>query len=241
MQIQVSNKSQALASKEDLIVAMCVAITSQLTHHAAPAWNRLPASVSFCADPKHVIPGALHVYLFDDADQAGALGYHDETPAGDPYAKVFAKTILDNGGTILGPNGVAACLSHEVLEMWADPTIDYWAQSADGTLYALELGDPVENDSYVVVPAPHAHPVFVSNFVFPSWFDDTPSKSTRLFDYLGKLKAPFTMDAGGYVIVMQGGNVSQRFGEAYPAWKKAGKTHPASRTSQRAPYCSAED
>jgi hypothetical protein len=96
----------------------------------------------------------------------------------------------------------------------------------------MELGDAVENDGYAITPALNAHPVHVSNFLLPSWFDAQPPHGAR-FDYMGKLKAPFTMDAGGYVITMVNGEVSQQFADGYPEWKKPGKLFAASRTTRR--------
>jgi hypothetical protein len=53
------------------------------------------------------------------------------------------------------------------------------------------------------------------------------------FDYMGRLAAPFSMTAGGYLIRMKEGKVTQIFGEEYPSWKLPGKRHPAGRTAQR--------
>lgn len=42
--------------------------------------------------------GAWLLGVFDDADQAGALGYHDLTRTGLPLGKVFARTTIGNHG-----------------------------------------------------------------------------------------------------------------------------------------------
>ena len=55
--------------------------------------------------------------FLDDADQSGALAYHDLTPDGLPQAKVFVKTTLEN------KNLMRVSASHELVEMLADPAI----------------------------------------------------------------------------------------------------------------------
>ena len=68
--------------------------------------------------------------------------------------------------------------------------------------------------------------VSVSNFLFPSWFNpEATLKLNAPFDYLKKLTAPFTMDAGGYMIVAiisKEGQVTaeQIFGKDVPVWRQ---------------------
>jgi hypothetical protein len=146
----------------------------------------------------HLESGWWKVYLLDDADTAGALGYHDEDEHGVPYGKVFTKISLQYGS-------VSSVLSHEVIELFLDPPCNRFAIDFNtGVLYAVEGGDPVENDSY------DAGGIEVSNFIMPAWFDLTPQAGDH-FDWLGKLTAPFTMTKGGYLIYMQGGEEKSRF------------------------------
>jgi hypothetical protein len=227
LHIAVLNRSTKVSTSQ--AVAMTAACAHQLRYHAAPSWYRTAPGVAFVTDDAHLLPGVCPVYLFDDADTSGALGYHDQTPAGLPYGKVFAKTILDAGGGILsGQYSVSATLSHELLELFGDKDCNLWASAPDGYDYAVELGDPVENDSYTYGG------VELSNFALPSYFDAQPEAGAR-FDYLGKLSAPFSMTSGGYLIRRKGGAITQVYGESYPDWKLAGKTHPAARTARRYP------
>ncbi len=82
--------------------------------------------------------------------------------------------------------------------MFGDPTVNKWAIGPDGFLYAWELSDPVESDSYAVTIK--GNRVMVSNFVYPDWFDDTP-KARAVFDYMHRVSAPFSMSYGGYMII----------------------------------------
>ena len=126
------------------------------------------------------------IYILDDSDQAGALGYHEETGAV-PVGYVFAKTDLDYG------ESWSATLSHELLEQLADPFVNLTALgNMHGlvTLFSYEACDAVENDEYTI------NGVAVSNFVLPAWY--TPD-SKGPYDFLKKLAAPLTLDSGGYI------------------------------------------
>jgi hypothetical protein len=81
---------------------------------------------------------------FDNADTANALGYHDLTKDGQPVAKIFVKTTLADKQLV----SVTAC--HELFEMVIDPIANLWAEAADGTEYAYEMCDPIEEDTFLV-------------------------------------------------------------------------------------------
>jgi len=209
------------------------ACAGQLRRHVAPFWDMVPASVVFYADPHHVPAGADLLAILDDADQADVLGYHDETPDGKAYGRVFVAPVLDNGGTSLtGSLSVSAVLSHEVCEWFGDRFVNLWADNGSGEEYAVELCDPVEQDSYDLAG------VAVSNFVTKRYFDHLAPTGVQV-DYLGNLTHPFSMTPGGYVLVRKAGKVHQIFGEKYPQWKKPLKEFPAARTARRQKEASA--
>jgi hypothetical protein len=135
----------------------------------------------------------------DDADTAGALGYHDLTKDGQPVSKVFVKTTLEDHQVV----SVTAC--HELFEMVIDPIANLWAQAADGTEYAYEMSDPVEEDTFPV------DGILMSNFVHPSWFEPFKHPSGTKFDHLGLLTKPFSMTKGGYMIIKKKGKVTEVF------------------------------
>jgi len=137
---------------------------------------------------------------FDNADTAGALGYHDLTHNGQPISKIFVKTTLADNQVV----SVTAC--HELFEMAIDPLANLWAEAADGTEYAYEMSDPVEEDTFLV------DGVAMSNFVHPSWFEPFKHPPGTKFDHLGRLTKPFSMTKGGYVIVKKNGKVTQEYG-----------------------------
>jgi hypothetical protein len=145
-------------------------------------------------------PSDWQFVYFNDADQAGALGYHELTTKGQPVSKIFVKT------TLADKQLVSVTASHELFEMVIDPVANLWAEAADGTEYAYEMSDPVEEDTFLV------DGVAMSNFVHPSWFEPFKHPPGTKFDHLGLLKKPFSMTRGGYMILKKKGKVSQVFG-----------------------------
>ena len=145
-------------------------------------------------------PSDWQFIYFDDADAAGALGYHELTKNGQPVSKIFVKTTLADNQLV----SVTAC--HELFEMAIDPIANLWAEASDGTEYAYEMSDPVEEDTFLV------DGIQMSNFVHPSWFEPFKHPSGTKYDHLGLPKAPFSMTKGGYVIIKKNGKVTQKYG-----------------------------
>jgi hypothetical protein len=198
----VVNVSTVLTDAQ--VAGMVEACKIQLDQHFSPLWG---ATALLVFVPKGAAPpkGAWQVAVLDNADQAGVEGYHDVTIEGLPLAKVFAKTILLYG------DKVSVALSHEILEMRADPDVNLLVEDAarKQRFWAFEAGDPVQADEYLVAVSSGAQ-VAVSNFVLPAYFQTF--RRTGPFDYLKKLSAPVpAMTPGGYMIYVQNGAWSQVF------------------------------
>ena len=161
-----------------------------------PVWG-YPVELYNTKDPK---PTDWQFIYFDDADTANALGYHELTHQGQPISKIFVKTTLAAKEIV----SVTAC--HELFEMVIDPLANLWAEASDGTEYAYEMCDAVEEDTFPVDGIP------MSNFLHPSWFEPFDHPSGTKFDHLEKLTKPFSMTKGGYVILKKNGKVTQKFG-----------------------------
>jgi len=224
--VLVSHTKNPLAS-DPVLERIASVIEEQLALHYAAFWQSSGVPFVF-AKPDKVRATDSPLVVFDDADQAGALGYHDVTPDGLPYGKIFLGPILENGGTILeGSTSLSATISHEALELVGDPYANAWHDMPDGrTEECRELCDRVENDSYVM------DGVSVSNFLGPRAFRAGPGP----YDWMRLLRDPWEIRPGGYVIRRTGGpagKVDNVWGEKYPLWKLPGKKHPASRTSKR--------
>ena len=228
--INVIDKSTLLQQPD--FDAMVEACKIQLDSHVASAWlkgtwnivKNQPESVGF------------PIVILDDPDQAGALGYHTESPGGKMWGRVFVKPVLNNKGSMLhGSMSVSTVLSHEIIEAYCDPNVNLWANRSDGMLIAYEACDPVENDSYEIT-IKNGSKVSVSNFVFPAWFDPQSPQGAK-YDYMGKTIKPFSMSPGGYLVTMnpKNGQVKNIFGskESAAAHALRQSPHPAARSVRK--------
>jgi hypothetical protein len=144
--------------------------------------------------------GAWALAFLDRADVANALGYHDLTPDGFPLSKVFVQTTVEDRQL------VSVTASHELAEMLVDPAINLCAVGPNNVIYAYETGDPVEETTITVDRIP------MTNFVYPSWFEDFHKAGSTRFDQARKVKRPFQILAGGYMSVFKNGKWTQVFG-----------------------------
>lgn len=234
MRIGVVNQSKKLTDRSQVLL-MVNACGRQAREHAATpkAWDRSPPILTLYNSLQQVPKDTRLMVLLDAPDVADALGYHSETPDGRPYGKVFINPILQSGGNVLdGVSSVSVTLSHEVLEMWIDPNVNGWFDGPSEQEYSAEVCDPVEADAYPITES--GRKVWVSNFVLPPYFDTNPAPDETKFDHLGRLKKPFSMTDGGYLIYRKAdGTVEEIFGSLFPEWKKTGKKHAAARSSRR--------
>jgi len=135
-------------------------------------------------------PSEYPLYLVNAAQlptfPSGALGFHDDTE--DLYV---ALDYCQRGGVSWSP-----CADHEIKEWAFDRSAILMAQRPyDGVIVALEVSDPVEQDTYF--KEVNGRRVELSNWVTEGWFS---GRGTR-FDYLGKCSAAGLLTPGGYVSV----------------------------------------
>lgn len=190
IQISIINASTVLTDTE--ITPVVDALQKQVTDNFLPAWG-VNAELTFIPTGSSPPGGTWWLTILDDSDQAGALGYHDLTPDGQPLGKVFAATDLKYG------TNWSVTASHELLEMLADPNINLTVlvQNANttGTLYAYEVCDACEADSYGY----KIGNVLVSDFVYPSWFEDFRTQGSTQFDQTNNIQSPLQLLSGGYI------------------------------------------
>ena len=189
IKIAVINQSTVITDEAE-VQRTVAALQTQVTRDFAPAWG-IEADVRVLPKKAKPAPGEWWLVLLDNSDQAGALGYHDVTPAGLPLSKVFAKTDQTYGETW------SCTASHELLEMLGDPNINltvFEESNSGGRLYAYEVCDACEDERFGY----EIDVVLVSDFVYPAWFEAFRKKGTR-FDHMKKISKPFQLLAGGYI------------------------------------------
>jgi hypothetical protein len=134
-------------------------------------------------------PGRMVADFRDNPDQAGALGYHELTSRRTHLEKVFSGLDVRTGVSC------NVTPSHELLEMLADPWINWCAQGTDGKIYALEVCDTAESDKLGY----EIDGVMVSDFITPAWFEAT--RADRV-DFKRRIAKPLELAAGGYISVL---------------------------------------
>lgn len=186
--IYVTNESTVLSDAEvaDALTAFQKAVSDDFKKY----WNA-GATLHFIADPLPTTTTSWTIRILDDSDMAGALGYHDVTANFTPTALVFAKTDRDYG------YDWAVTFTHELFEMLADPHIARAEQATNTRFYALEVGDPCEDDSYAYPKmSAGGRIVMISDFVTERWFD--PTLPAGPFDFKGYIHKALGVLPGGY-------------------------------------------
>ena len=190
--------------KDDYLQRVIRAINRQIEEDFEPYWS-LGATLrlegrSETTPGKLTLPdlrGDAILYLWDEADIDGALGYHDQNARGIPYGFVFTSISEQLG------EPWSVTLSHEALELIADPEVNllvmgpHPAHPEKTVFHWYEMSDAVQNETYQI------DGIAVSNFVLPLYFTLNNEKGARN-DFLGtdsngKTLTSFGVNPGGYV------------------------------------------
>lgn len=189
IKIAIINQSKTLGNAE--IQAAIPALQTQIHRDFAPIWG-VDADLSFAQGQPAA--GSWWLVILDNSDMQGALGYHDLTDEGWPIGKVFAASDEQDG------LNWTVTASHELLEMLGDPDINltvFDQQTAStGVLYSYEVCDACEDDRFGY----QIDGVWVSDFVFPAWFEPSRKVDSTQFDFNKQLTAPVPqLLPGGYI------------------------------------------
>lgn len=195
--IKVAVINDTTVLKDDEIKPVVDALQAQVKEDFLPIW-KIDADLVFVPKGADIPVDSWWLPILDHSDQSQALGYHDESPLGFPQGKVFA------GDDIKAGTSWTNTMSHELLEMLADPeivecTIQYLP---DGRmrLVAREICDPTPDDNQGY----QKNNILVSNFVTRDWFVGASTSYPGVkYDFLSKIKAPFELLEGGYIGVME--------------------------------------
>ena len=176
--------------------ALIAAMQEYVDKFIVPVW----ATPAKLVKTTGFVPGWWAIVFLDNADVPGALAYHELTPDGLPLSKVFVRTTINNGDL------VSVSASHELVEMLVDPAINLMSTGPDPkAVYAYESADPVEAFTFKVKGIP------MSDFVYPSYFEEFRKPNSVKFDQMGKVKRPFQILSGGYQIIFRNGLWSNIF------------------------------
>lgn len=168
------------------IQAYVAAQEKQLLEHFGPLWGVI-ATIR-AATPEHPPrEDEWRMELRRVPTIDGALGFHDQTDAGNPILYVFPELCAQDG------TSWTSCASHEILEALADPLLNRCYQSPiDGSINAGEVCDAVETKIYKV------DGVELSDFVTPQYFSPPKNLAGVKLDWLGAVTSPYQILDGGY-------------------------------------------
>lgn len=204
--IQVAVISESDLVKPEAIKRDLPALQKQIHEDFAPVWG---IDAELCIVPKGKKEDATQAWrlIITDEPKPDAVGHHysSGTPQNTPSAKMFAKKLMDEG------SGWTTCASHELLEMLVNPRDNRVVEQCENGLnrfWYQEICDPCETDSYLIIldDDPN-HEVYVSNFVYPSWFGlfynpNDPRFHRRgkgiLYDHKGNINKQFQIVPGGH-------------------------------------------
>ena len=206
MIISIINHTHQKISDEE-VQFVIRAINRQIKEDFEPYWSlgatlRLEGHSGLQPDKQNAadMRGDAVIYLWDESDIPGALGYHDQNFMGIPYGFVFTQLSEE-----IGENWTVT-LSHEALELILDPEANLLvmgphpdpSQNQRTVFHWYEACDAVQAQTYKI------DDVEVSNFLLPLYFTESEEYSGRN-DFLGRVfnnnqtLVSFNLSPGGYI------------------------------------------
>lgn len=197
-QISVVNRTRTVSDHE--LHRVVRAVNRQIAEDFAPYWGfggRLrvegPARGSIDTEALLEMRGDAVLYLLDSSIADDALGYHDRNLRGVPFGFIYLDLCAELG------DPWSATLSHEALELLADPQCNLLVTgpnprdpSLPEVYHYFEMCDAVQAQCYEI------DNVTVSNFVLPSYFAPDQAEGARR-DFSGTGLRSFEVNPGGYI------------------------------------------
>jgi hypothetical protein len=200
------------------------AVDQQLVHFAE-AWGTATWDLT-----RDLNRQGFSIVLRDYSSDPEAVASHWRV-GGKPYATVYARDVLrmENGSWLEGSNSVSASVSHEVVELLADPLACYYVDGQDNWMYALEVADPVQDDHYNI------DGIAVSNFTYPDYWNLWARKRRgHPLDHMRKVTRPFEVREGGYLVRYKGQRRGVLYGPKFATSRRRLKeAKPNGRTRRR--------
>jgi hypothetical protein len=201
--IAVVNHSHHVRDRE--LTRVVAALQKQVDRDFFPLWGWRANLVITKRAPKR----AMSIILLNapGEDDEGADGYHFID--GVPITYVF--TCDEQGRPA---EDYPATMSHEVLEMIADPGVNLFAQGYYVTkagrqvdaFIPYEVCDPVQENYYEL------DGFRMSDFVVPEWFEVEREPNSMRFNFMNSISAPFQLAPGGYTDAVVGTRIRTQWG-----------------------------
>lgn len=205
MKISVVNHTGGTIKDEE-VQRVIRAINRQIKEDFEPYWGmsatlRLEGRSTDTPNAMELpdLRGDAVIYLWNDTDVPGALGYHEKNAMGIPFGFVFTKIAKQIG------EDWSTTLSHEALELIGDAETNLLVMGPHPSeerdvFHWFEMCDAVQAETYEI------DGVTVSNFVLPLYFtgtrdtDEVGARNDFLgTPYRGQTLRSFGINPGGYV------------------------------------------
>jgi hypothetical protein len=167
-----------------------------------PIWGT-PAKLIKASSGK---PGLWNMVLKDKVEH-----FKTSTTEGDhitwkgmPLAKVYVEP------TLLQKDLVSVTACHELCEMLVDPMATLWCEGPRSTMWAYEVCDAVEEETFDV------DGITMSDFVFPSYFElfRLQHPGSAQYDYLKRVERPFQILKKGYSLIRHNRRAVEKTGSS---------------------------
>jgi hypothetical protein len=202
-QLAIINHSTLVTDAQ--VLRWLPALQKQILLDFAPYWG-VTALLKFYARRERVPASAWRVVLLDSATDNGFLGVHSVAARRQPVAYVYANKALEAGAH------VSLILSHEILELLADPDVNitHWIERPRNAplLFGREICDPCQDAAYSY----ERDGVQLSDFITPAWFERFWRRAETPFDFLRHISTPLQILPGGYMSVCRV--------DARPVWRE---------------------
>ncbi len=183
------------------------ALQAYIDGHLAPVWGTSANLVQANQPRKDAwtlmfLDSAKHVdVVLKGVDRSKVIGQHKLEHHGLPLAMVFVEPTLHSQSGLRDRDKISVAASHELAEMLVDPGNNLWCEVSEGTFYAYEVCDPVEEKNFRV------HGLWMSNFVYPAYFDLSRKPKSTWFDHMGVVDRPFQILEDGYMPIKRDGKL----------------------------------
>jgi hypothetical protein len=194
------------------LATLISALQAYVDGHLAPVWGT-SANLVEASQPRKdawtliLLDNAKHVdVILKGADRRKVIGQHKLEHHGLPLAMVFVEASLNSQSGLRDRDKISVATSHELAEMLVDPGNNLWCEVSEGTFYAYEVCDPVE-EKYFPVKG-----LLMSDFVYPAYFDLSRKPKSTWFDHMGVVDRPFQILDSGYMPIKQDGKLVVKHG-----------------------------
>jgi hypothetical protein len=159
------------------------------------------------------------IIIFDSIDDDISNSYDfDNDP--NSVARVFAKTILESGGSVLYQDGapftVSQQLCNEIIGLISNTDMNKWYMDQNKVLWWGDICSPVYGNIYTI-DLPNDTQIGFSDYILPAYFG--PTSLVGPYNKMDTLMGPFGLDEQGYSIKFENDDFSTTFGPSCPQEK----------------------